>query len=64
MTAPAPARSDYAVLDRLIAEALRELRAARAAAARTSSRRNLELQTRAEGRLNALLEYRLAAQRR
>jgi hypothetical protein len=64
MTAPAPPRSDYAVLDRLIAEALRELRAARAAAARTSSRRNLELQTRAEGRLNALLEYRLAAQRR
>jgi hypothetical protein len=64
MTAPAPPRSDYAVLDRLIAEALRELRSARAAAARMSSRRNLELQTRAEGRLNALLEYRLAAQRR
>ena len=64
MTAPAPPRSDYAVLDRLIAEALRELRSARAAVARTNSRRNLELQTRAEGRLNALLEYRLAAQRR
>jgi hypothetical protein len=64
MTAPAPPRSDYAVLDRLIAEALKELRSARVAAARTSSRRNLELQTRAEGRLNALLEYRLAAQRR
>jgi hypothetical protein len=64
MTAPAPPRSDFAVLDRLILEALRELRSARTAAARTGNRTNLERQTRAEEHLNALLEYRLAAQRR
>jgi hypothetical protein len=62
MTAPAPPRSDFAVLDRLILEALRELRSARTAAARTGNRTNLERQTRAEEHLNALLEYRLAAQ--
>jgi hypothetical protein len=64
MTAPAPPRSDFAVLDRLILEALRELRSARTAVARTGNRTNLERQTRAEEHLNALLEYRLAAQRR
>ena len=64
MTAPAPPRSDFAVLDRLVSEALRELRAARAATARTGNRTNLELQTRAEEHLTALLEYRLAAQLR
>jgi len=62
MTAPAPPRSDFAVLDRLILEALRELRSARTAAARTGNRTNLERQTRAEEHLYALLEYRLAAQ--
>jgi hypothetical protein len=64
MTAPARPRSDFAVLDRLILEALSELRSARAAATRTGNRKTLELQTRAEEHLNALLEYRLAAQRR
>jgi hypothetical protein len=33
-------------------------------AGRTGNRRNLDLQARAEEHLNALLEYRLAAQRR
>jgi hypothetical protein len=64
MTAPARPRSDFAVLDRLILEALSELRTARTAAARTGNRKNLELQTRAEEHLNSLLEYRHAAQQR
>ena len=64
MTAPARLRSDFAVLDRLILEALIELRSARRMAARTGNCRNLKLQARAEEHLNALLEYRLAAQRR
>jgi hypothetical protein len=64
MTAPAPPRSDFAVLDRLILEALGELRTARAAAARKDNRRNLDLQMRAEEHLNALLDYRHTAQRR
>jgi hypothetical protein len=64
MTAPAQPRSDFAVLDRLIIEALSELRSARTAARRTGNRKTLEVQTRAEEHLNALLEYRLAAQHR
>jgi hypothetical protein len=64
MTAPARPRSDFALLDRLILEALGDLRSARTAARRTGNSRTLELQTRAEEHLNALLEYRLAAQRR
>ena len=64
MTTSAPPRIDFAVLDRLIREALTDLRSARVGAARTSNRRNLELQTRAEEHLNALLDYRLAAQNR
>ena len=39
-----------------------ELRAARRACGRTSDRENLDLQTRAEANLNALLEYRHAAE--
>ena len=64
MTTSAPPRIDFAVLDRLICEALTDLRSARVGAARTSNRRNLDLQTRAEDHLNALLDYRLAAQNR
>ena len=64
MTAPARTRGDFTLLDRLIREALGDLRSARVAAGRTSNRTTLELQTRAEEHLNALLEYRLAAQRR
>ena len=61
MTAPAPPRSDFADLDRLILEALADLRSARDTAARTGSRANIERKTRAEEHLNALLESRHAA---
>ena len=64
MTTSAPSRIDVAGLDRLIREALTDLRSARVRAARTGTRRNLELQSRAEEHLNALLDYRLAAQNR
>ena len=64
MTAPAPPRTDFAVLDRLILEALDDLRSARSGAAGMGNHRNLEIQTRAEEHLNALLDYRHAAQRR
>jgi len=64
MTAPAPPRIDFADLDRHILEALTELRSARKTAALAGSRANVDHQTRAEDHLNALLEYRLAAQRR
>ena len=64
MTAPARTRSDFVLLDRLIREALGDLRSARLVAGRTGNRKTLDLQTRAEEHLNALLEYRLAAQRR
>jgi hypothetical protein len=62
MTAPAPPRSDFAVLDRLILEALGELRSARSIARRAGNRANIEAQTRAEEHLDALLDYRHVAQ--
>jgi hypothetical protein len=64
MTAPAPPRNDFALLDRLILDALGSLRSARAATAKAGTRTNVEGQTRAEEHLNALLEYRHAAQTR
>jgi hypothetical protein len=64
MTSLVPPRSNFAVLDRLILEALSELRTARTAAARKGDRTNLDLQTQAEEHLNALLDYRHTAQRR
>jgi len=64
MTAPAPPRSDFAVLDRLILEALGELRSARSTARRAGNRANMEAQTRAEEHLDALLDYRHVAQSR
>ncbi|MGK5113933.1 MULTISPECIES: hypothetical protein [unclassified Geodermatophilus] len=64
MTAPAPPLEGFALLDRLILEAFTDLRSARAAAARAGNRQNLDLLTRAEEHLNALLEYRHAAARR
>jgi hypothetical protein len=64
MTAPAPPRSHFADLDRLIFEALDQLRTARNVAARTSTRSDIERRTRAEEHLNTLLEYRLVAGRR
>jgi hypothetical protein len=64
MTAPARPRTEFALLDQLILEALGDLRSARSEARRRGNRKTLELQTRAEEHLNALLEYRLVAQRR
>jgi hypothetical protein len=64
MTAPAPPRGNVAELDRLILDALGDLRSARSRAARTGDRRNLDLQLRAEEHLNTLLEYRYAARNR
>ena len=64
MTASAPPRTDFTVLDRLIQEALSNLRSARTGAARTGNRTNLDRQTRAEEHLDALLDYRHAVQRR
>lgn len=64
MTAPAPSRNGFGVLDQLILEALDQLRVARISASRTGNRTNLDRQARAEEHLNALLEYRHAAQGR
>jgi hypothetical protein len=64
MTTLAPPHGDFAVLDQQILDALRNLRSARAAAGRRRDRRDRELQVRAEEHLNALLEYRHAAQAR
>jgi hypothetical protein len=64
MTATAPPREDFAVLDRLIGATLGELRLARTATARTGNRTNLDRQTRAEEHLDALLEYRHVARER
>jgi hypothetical protein len=64
MSASAPPRSSFAVLDQLILEALRELRTARAVVGGTANHPNMDLQARAEEHLNALLEYRHAAGQR
>jgi hypothetical protein len=64
MTTLAPPSDRFAVLDGLIVRALGDLRAARRACTRTNSQEALERQERAEADLNALLEYRSAAQHR
>jgi len=64
MTAPAPPRGGFDVLDQLITEALVELRSARTSSRHEGGSRNGDVQTRAEEHLNALLEYRHAAQHR
>jgi len=64
MTSLAPLQSSFTVLDQLILAALADLRAARTVAAKAGNRRNLEQYARAEEHLNALLEYRHAAQGR
>jgi hypothetical protein len=64
MTTLAPPSDRFAVLDGLIVRALGDLRAARRAWTRTDSQADLERQERAEADLNALLEYRSAAQHR
>ena len=63
MTTSAPPRTEIEVLDRLILEALDDLRSARVGAARAGNRTNLDRQTRAEEHLNALLDYRHALHR-
>jgi hypothetical protein len=62
-TSVSPTRG-FAVLDRLILEALGELRSARSTARRAGNRANVEAQTRAEEHLDALLDYRHVAQSR
>lgn len=64
MTTLAPSSDRFTVLDSLIVRALAELREARRACGRTGDRANLDLQVRAEANLNALLEYRHAAEHR
>ena len=64
MTTLAPSSDRFTVLDSLIVRALGELREARRACGRTGDRANLDLQVRAEANLNALLEYRHAAEHR
>jgi hypothetical protein len=64
MAASTPVRGEFAVLDRLIERSLGTLRLARAACARTPSSSNVDARDRAEENLNALLEFRCAAQRR
>ncbi|MGY1829408.1 hypothetical protein ACI8AA_03150 [Geodermatophilus sp. SYSU D01180] len=64
MSTLAPTPDRFTVLDSLIVRALAELRTARRACGRPGDTRALELRTQAEANLNALLEYRHAAQRR
>jgi hypothetical protein len=61
MTTSARSTRDFAVLDRLIQEALGDLRAARTAVAIREDRVNRDLRTRTEEHLNALLDYRSRA---
>jgi hypothetical protein len=64
MTTTAPARAEYDTLDRLIEQALADLRIARVAYWRRSSAPNRSQAERAEAHLNALLDYRSAAMAR
>jgi hypothetical protein len=64
MTAPAPTRSGLTSLDKRITEALATLRLARRLQARGKSRQDAYAEERAENNLNALLDFRYAAQRR
>jgi hypothetical protein len=64
MTTAAAPTDRFAVLDSLIVRALTELRAARCARGATDDQEALDLRTRAEADLNALLEYRHAARHR
>jgi hypothetical protein len=64
MTAPPLTAPDLGSLDRLLVQALAELRSARVRTARGSSREAVLAQERAESHLNALLDYRCAAVRR
>jgi hypothetical protein len=64
MTAPAPTRTDFTTLDRRITRALTALRLARSVSARANTREDVDAEKRAEENLNALLDFRRAAQQR
>jgi hypothetical protein len=64
MTTLAPPSDRFAVLDARIVRALADLRAARLACAQAGSRENVARRERAEACLDALLDYRSAAQHR
>jgi hypothetical protein len=64
MTAPALTRTDFTVLDQRITRSLMALRSARAASMRLPTRTTTEALEQAEANLDALLDYRYAAQQR
>jgi hypothetical protein len=64
MTAPALTRTDFTVLDQRITRSLMALRSARAASMRVRNRMTTEALEKAEANLDALLDYRYAAQQR
>jgi hypothetical protein len=64
MTAPPRTPTDHVVLDRCIAEALGQLRTARAAIVHSRNSTSIRAEAEAESRLNALLECRYAARPR
>ena len=64
MMTSAPTRAEYGILDRLIEQALADLRMARVAYWRATTQQNQTSAVRAEEHLNALLDYRYAAMRR
>jgi YD repeat-containing protein len=64
MTTSAPTRAEYDTLDRLIEQALADVRTTRVAYWRATTQRNRSDAERAEEHLNALLDYRSAAMRR
>jgi hypothetical protein len=59
----APTRPDFASLDRRITQALTALRLVRGDSTQARTREGIAAEKRAEADLNALLDYRQAAQR-
>jgi hypothetical protein len=64
MPPSAPPRDEYAVIDRLIEQALADLRIARVTYWRAGSQQNFARLERAEEHLDALLDYRHAVRHR
>ena len=64
MTASALTRTSLTSLDTRITQALNTLRLARSVGGRAKTRDDVYAEERAEADLNALLDYRYAAQRR
>jgi glucose-6-phosphate dehydrogenase assembly protein OpcA len=63
MATSAPPRAEYETLDRLIEQALADLRTARVTYWRARTTQNRSQADRAEEHLNSLLDYRFAAMR-